>query len=241
MSISHVVVQCKEEFHGWVRRRACLLAMLMSLVGCATGSQLDRLDQSLSQRLDTMAASIRADSSRLSAQLESQNKRQQELSRSVEGLKSSIESEGKAVRGEIAAIKTEHKAVFEEMLVHESVQTQLGQDTRLEMAQTKKALDQFAGKTQEELGSLGEIVQSGSKEIRGLQQALASFSARLEQLPALVSHVGSELHGLNQTLMGSYKLEEAALRERLKAVEQVLKQLEPMPVKTTQAAPTNSR
>lgn len=237
MAIRHVVEQYQEKFNGWVRRHACFLTMLMSLVGCATNSDLERLDHSLSQRLDTMTASLRADSSRINGQLETQSKRQQDLSRAVEGLKSNIEGEGKAVRSDMAAIKTESKALYEEMLAHEAIQTQLSKDTRLEMAHTKKALDEFAGKTDEELATLSDVAKTVSKEIRSLQQALTSFSSRLEQLPSMVSQVGSQVHGLNQTLMGSYKLEEAALRDRLKAVEQVLKQLEPASVKTTQAMP----
>jgi hypothetical protein len=198
----------------------CVLLTLFCLAGCATSSELERLDASLSQRLDTVSAGIRADQSRIQAQLEAQGKRQQDLSRVLEALKTSMEAEGKAVRRDLV----DSKAVFEELLGSIVAQAQLSKDTRLQLDRTQKALEEFSGKMHRELASL--------------EEAAKAASTRLEQLPSMVSQVGNQVHGLSQMVTGSFKMEEAALRERLKAVEHLLKQLEPVPVKTTQAAPS---
>jgi chromosome segregation ATPase len=214
---------------------AVLAASLLGLSGCATSSEMDQFKQALNQRLDILASSLQADGRRIQAQLDGQSKRQQELARSVETMKSGLESEVHAIRDEISAQKTETKEVLEELVTSETIRGQMMKDLRLDSTHLRKALDEYAGKTHQELGKIEAVAQEGSKDIRNLQQALAAFSTRLEQLPSLVNHVGSELHSLSQTLFGGYRLEEAALRERLKSVEQVLKQLEPTAVHTTQA------
>jgi archaellum component FlaC len=205
-----------------------LAASLLGLSGCATSSDMAQFKQALNQRLDMMATTLQADARRLQAQLDGQGKRQQELARSVETMRTSLESE-------IGTLKAETKGAVEELVSSETVRGQMMKDLRLESSHLRKALDEYANKTHQQLGKIEAVAHEGSKDIRNLEQALAAFSTRLEQLPSLVNHVGSELHSLSQTLLGGYRLEEAALRERLRSVEQVLKQLEPTAVHTTQA------
>jgi hypothetical protein len=209
--------------------------VLSGLTGCATSSDMDQFKQSLTQRLDGIASSLQADTRRLQAQLDGQGKRQQELSRSVEAVKSGLEGEFRALRAEMGGLRTDTKTMVDELVSSATLSGQIMKDLRVESTHMRKALDDYAGKMHQELGKIEAVAQDGSKEIHTLEQTLAAFSGRLEPVPSMVKHMGSELHGLSQTLMGSYKLEESALRERLKAVEQVLKQLEPATVKTTQS------
>jgi chromosome segregation ATPase len=183
-------------------------------------SDLQQLGESLNQRLDVVASGIQAESRRLQAQFDAQNKRQQELTRSVDILKSSLEGEVHAVGREVESVKSDTKGALDEMLARETARSQWMKDLRLETAQAKKALDEYAGRTYQ--------------EIRDLQQAVATLSTRLDKLPVVVNQVISQLQALTQTLVSGYRLEEAALRDRLKAVEQVLRQLEPPPVHTSQ-------
>src|SRR5207249_1335795 len=110
--------------------------------------------------------------------------------------------------GDVGALRSDTKAALEDMLDREAARGQTMKELRADSAQTKKALDEYAGK-------------------------VASFSARLEQLPAIVNQVSNEVQALTQTLIGGYRLEEATLRDRLKAIELVLKQLEPVSVQPT--------
>ena len=215
---------------------ALLVVGLFSLPGCATSSDMEQFKQALNQRLDVMASGLQADARRIQAQMESQSKRQQDLTRTVEALKSSLEGEVHTIRGEVGALRSETKEAVEDLASSETVRAQMMKDLRVESTHMKKALDEYASKTHQELGKIEAVAQEGSKELRHLDQALAAFSLRLEQLPSLVNHVGSELRSLSQTLLGGYRLEEAALRERLKSVEQVLKQLEPTTIHTSQAS-----
>ena len=191
--------------------------ILSGLTGCATGSDLEHLSASVSQRLDVLASNVQAESRRLQAQLDGQAKRQQDLSRMVESIKASLEAEVHAVKAEVSSLGNDTRGALEEVLAQESARNKLLNDLRQEAAQTRKALDEYAGKTQQ------------------VQQALGAFSARLDQLPSIVGQVGTEVHALSQTLLGGYRLEEAALRDRLKAIEQVLKHLEPPALHATQA------
>jgi hypothetical protein len=193
----------------------CFFVSLFGSTGCATSSDMEHFKQTVNQRLDVLASSLQADSRRIQAQLDSQAKRQQELSRAVETMKSTVEGEVHAIRSEVGELKADTKTTFEELVASETARAQLMKDLRLESAHIKKTLD--------------AVAQEGSKEIRSLQQALAV-------IPSLVTSVGTELHSLSQTLLGGYRLEEAALRERLRSVEQVLKQLEPTALHTSQAA-----
>jgi chromosome segregation ATPase len=218
-------------------RLIILLALtLFGPAGCATSSDMDQFRQSLNQRLDVMTAGQQADARRIPAQLEGPGKRQQDLARSVDGIKSALETDLHAIRTDLDALKTETKTAVEELVKSETVRAQLIKDLRVEGSHLRKALDEYATKTHQELGRIEAVAQDGSKEIRNLEQALAAFSMRLEQLPAIVNQLGSEVHSLSQTLVGGYRLEEAALRDRLKSVEQVLKHLEPTAVHTSQAS-----
>jgi hypothetical protein len=50
----------------------------------------------------------------------------------------------------------------------------------------------------------------------------------MEQLPSLVTTRGTGVRSITATLLGSHELEEAALKDRLLAVEEMKKRLRPL-------------
>ena len=97
---------------------------------------------------------------------------------------------------------------------------------KAEMA-TANTLATYAAQHTEALHNIAASHAKVSKQLRGLQEAAAS----VEQLPPLLANLGTELHVFRQTLLKTYAIEEDALKERLKALDQFRRQLEAVPAR----------
>ena len=78
-------------------------------------------------------------------------------------------------------------------------------------------------------GSQEQLVAAITDEIDRRLLGIEHTVAEVERLPSLVSDLGTEMDALRQTLFQTYELEEAALRDRLKALEQFRRRLELVP------------
>lgn len=197
------------------------LTLLCGGVGCATASALEVLNQGLSRKLETMSGTVRAEISGLRAQLravqDDQEKLQRELTKTHEALKAAVRTELDGLRTQVGGLQLETKAALEDM------RTSLAQT-----AQTATELKAEAARNKQELGRIEALAAEASKQLQSLQQGVSALGGRFEQLPSLVTSLGAEMRSLTETLAGTYELEEAALKDRLKALEQVKKHLKPI-------------
>lgn len=197
------------------------LSLLSGGMGCATASDLEGLNQGLSRKLETTSGTVRADLSGLRAQLrtvqDDQEKLHRELTKTHEVLKAAVRSELDDLRTQVERLQLETKAALEEMT------TSVAQT-----AQTSTELKAEAARNKQDLGRIEAFAADASKQLPSLHQGLSTLGGRIEQLPSLVTGLGAEMRSLTETLVGTYELEEVALKDRLKALELVKKRLKPI-------------
>jgi hypothetical protein len=191
------------------------LAFLLGGMGCVTTSDLDRLDQGLTRKVDGLGLMVRSEVGGLRSEQAAHAKRHQELASTLDVLKSTIHNDMDALHRQLGAIQLETKSEFEEVKRGEGVGLQIVKDLKAETATRNKVLDDYAVK------------------IQGIRQSLSSF----EQLPAHMTSLDTDIRTMTRILLSSYRLEETALRERLKTLEQLAKQLEPVTVIQQTTAP----
>lgn len=161
------------------------LVLLLGGTGCATTSDLGKLNRTLTQKLEEVDGTLRTQVEELRAELKTTQATHTELydqlTKTLEGVKSEMAT---------ATMVTEY------------------------WAETMRGIKQMAAWADEMNNQLGSVRQ---------------LRVAVEQLPSLLRSVGTEVHAIRQTLLNTYKLEEAALRERLKALDHMRRQLETSP------------
>ncbi len=178
--------------------------------GCVTSSDLEQLDRNLSQKMDAQSRAMRSEVSSLLGRVKT-------LSTETEGL-----------RAQVRTFQLDTSAALE--LVNEQgvIREQALRDLSTVTISTKREVEGYSAKAREHFGRIEEMTGEATKQIRTVQQIVSGFSGRIDQLPPLVSALGTEVRSLTETLLGSYELEEVALRDRLRAVEEMKKRLRPL-------------
>src|SRR5579885_587270 len=239
------------------RRLGMGLALLLGPVGCVTPADLEKLDQGLSQKLDrgqartqeavvaalrTEMGGVREDMDRLRASVESrmselrgevdairsaQAKRQDELAKSLDVVRTTLETKVVGLRQVVETLKADTKATLAQVEVNQAMQQKLLATARSDQALLKEAVTVHAAATAQEFVRLQTMADKTAGQVQGLQASVAALNASLQQLGPALAGLQSDMQALSQTMLGTYKLEEAALRVRLKALEEGIKQLEP--------------
>ncbi len=161
--------------------------LLLGVTGCATSTDLEKLDAGLNKQLVT--------------------------------LDKSVQTQLQALRTDLQTSRVEHLDQHEELKRTLEV-------VKAEMA-TANTLTTYAAQHTEALHNVAASHEKVNKQLRGLQEAAAS----VKQLPPLLANLGTELHVFRQTLLKTYALEEAALKERLRVLDQFRRQLEAVPAR----------
>ena len=86
-------------------------------------------------------------------------------------------------------------------------------------------METYGISTGRRLTQIEETAGETTNNIRQKQKDVSGFNDRLDQLPSVVSALGASL---TDTLWGSYEVEEAGLRDRLRALEAMKKRLRPL-------------
>lgn len=189
------------------------LVLLQAEAGCTTAADLQKLDQGISRKLETLGATIRTEMAGLRADLGAQDKRQQDLIKTIDTIKLMLQSEADDLRRQVAALQSDTRSVREEIRAGEREREQaLKSLTQETVAIVRKAADEYGVKMQQQL--------------HDLDQSLSALRDGVGSVPPLVTKLGGEMRSLTQTLVGSYRLEEARLKDRLRVLEQMLKQLD---------------
>ncbi len=144
------------------------LILLLGGMGCATTSDLEKLNQGLTQKLESLDTSVQT---------------------------------------QMADLRTE-----------------LMEDIKSEAASTRRAQTEQAEERARALARIEALTDKLNKQLESVQQAVAPVA----ELPSYLSGLSAKMQSIGQALLGNYELEEAALRERLKILEQARKRLEPV-------------
>ncbi|WHZ17514.1 MAG: hypothetical protein OJF52_004366 [Nitrospira sp.] len=188
------------------------VGMVFSLLaaGCATSSDVEKLDRNLSHKMDAQSKAMRSEVNSLHEQVKN-------VSAVTEGL-----------RTQVRTFQLDTSAALELVKEQGVIREQALRDLSTVTVSTRRELEGYGTKAREHFGKIEEMTGEVTKQIRAIQQVVSGFSGRIDQLPPLVSALGTEVRSLTETLLGSYELEEVALRDRLRAVEEMKKRLRPL-------------
>lgn len=158
-----------------------LCGFLLVLAGCATDHE-----QGLARKIDTMGTALRSQMSDLKRDFAAQERRHDELARTLDGMKTAIYSTVDKMGRQCDSLQRETKAATELMRSEQGLQQQ----------------------------------------IHGVQQDMSALNAAMEQIAPLATTLDTQMQTLTTTLRDSYKVELTSLKERLKTLEQLGKQLD---------------
>ncbi len=210
------------------------VAILLGGMGCASTSDLQKLNQDLNRNLaslnsavqtkvDTMRTELTKEvksqaadtkdmltaflqkSDQALARIEASNdKRNKQLQ---QALNQNLESLNATVRSQVATLRTE-----------------LMKQVESESSGTRKVLTEYAEKRDQALTRIQALNDQLNKQLQSVQRAVAP----VVELPSYFAGVNEKMRSIGKALLGNYKGEEAVLRERLKVLEQARKELEPV-------------
>jgi DNA repair exonuclease SbcCD ATPase subunit len=158
-----------------------LCGLLLGLAGCATDHE-----QSLNRKMDTLGTALRSQMGDLKRDFAAQERRHDELARTLDGMKTAIYSTVDKLGRQCDSLQRETKAATE-------------------VIRSEQGLRQ---------------------QIQGVQQDMSALNATMEQIAPLATTLDGQMQSLTTALRDSYKVELTALKERLKTLEQLGKQLD---------------
>ncbi len=185
------------------------LALLLIATGCVTTSDLDKLEHNLAQKVDAQTRSVRSEVATVRDQIKA------------------IKAEVEGLRAQVGTFQMDMRAALEDEKRTDALRDQILKDLTLAATSTKKAVEGSQAAAQEELKKLQAVTGDASRQVQALQQVVSTVSARMEQLPAQVGALSGDLRALTDTLLGTYALEEAALKDRLRALDEMKRRLKP--------------
>lgn len=171
--------------------------------GCATSSDLQKLNQGISQSLQAQGRTMRSEIALLRDELKA------------------LRAETEGLRAQVGTFQQDTNAVFERMSQEEAMRNRTLSNLSTMTMTVKKDVDK-------RLTHMEEVAGETTKDIREVQKQVSGFNDRLDQLPPVVSALSAEVRSLTDTLWGSYEVEEAGLRDRLRTLEAIKKRLRPL-------------
>jgi len=158
-----------------------LCGLLLGLAGCATDHE-----QGLNRKMDTLSTSLRSQMSDLKRDFAAQERRHDEIARTLDGMKTAIYSTVDKLGRQCDSLQRETKAATEVMRSEQGLRQQ----------------------------------------IHGVQQDMSALNATMEQIAPLAATLDNQMQTLTTALRDSYKVELTTLKERLKTLEQLGRQLD---------------
>lgn len=178
--------------------------------GCATSSDLEMLNLDLSKKLDAQTRTMRAETGSLRDQ--------------VKSFKTELEN----LRAQVGTFQLDTRSALEVLKEQEVMNGQILHELSTVTTNTKKTVEGYDIRDQERFRRIEGMTGEAAKQLQTVQQVVSGFSGRIEHLPSLVTALGTEVRSLTETLMGNYELEEAALKDRLRVVEEMKKRFRPL-------------
>jgi predicted nucleic acid-binding Zn-ribbon protein len=187
--------------------------VLLFLPGCATASDLDKLQQKMTADMTTALSQVRIQVRGL----------QDNLTAFETRTKNALDTEKKAFdEVEMQRLRLEDKV--------SAVNTKLAG----EIGELKRDLDEFSFKGTRELETINVTVGGLRKQLDNVQQDVSAFQRSTQRFQSILANQSSQMQVLTRTLLRRYQLEVQALQGHMKEVEQAVHDLEPLA--TTAAA-----
>ena len=220
------------------------LLFLLVATGCATSKDIQGLDQAMSGKLNTLDASVQAQVAGLQAELKNIRDNQERLDKQLDAVRS--DTVGAVARLETSQAET-HKRLMEELKTNTATALAVQGDLKHLDEGMNQKMDALGRTVQMQLETLQDESNKALQRIEAMNEqlkrgtvAVQTAVATVDQLPARLSGLTAEMHVFQKTLVGNYKLEEAALRERLKLLEQARMQLQPAAPERIEAKPAEA-
>ncbi len=115
----------------------------------------------------------------------------------------------------VAGLRTDTQAVQRAVQGEEAARTRVMEQIKTATAVTERTLDAMTAADME-----------SRRSMQALRQEVAGLHERLQALPPLMVRLVRDLGTLHDALLGLYRVEETALRERLKALESVRREID---------------
>jgi archaellum component FlaC len=199
----------KQVFQDALSLMGAGITVSLLATGCVTSSDLTKLNEDLTHKLDGYTKTMRSEVGRLHEQIKS------------------LRTETEGLRAQVGTLQLNTTASLDMVKEQGVISQQALRDLSTVTIGTKKEVENYAGKAREHFGKIEEMTGENTKQIRTVQQVVSGFSSRIDHFPSLVSAIGTEVRSLTETLRGTYELEEGGLRDRLRAIEEMRKRLRP--------------
>ncbi len=201
-----------------VQTRMCAFGALLALCsGCVATSDLERLNRDLTKQMDSANTTIKDDLLMLGGKVD-------QVQTSQEALRSDVTSAMETLRADT------NKGI-EKLATDEQARDRQLKELESQIEKTRQALKDYVTTSSQAMEQIAKVTTEVNNKLAAIEQTVATVRG----LPPAVSELGAELRALRQTLQQTYKLEEAALKHRLRALEELGRNLEPNPQQAKQS------
>lgn len=156
-----------------------LLLVLAGTAACSTTSEIDRLDQTLTRKVDALTASLRAEVRDLKNDLRGQERRHDEMAKLLDSLKTIIYSNAESLRRSNESLERETKALLQSMADEGNLRAQLLKDheqvqqTIVALTKSMDGLTPLAGTLDAQVRQVTGVLQENYRsELRLLRERL---------------------------------------------------------------------
>ncbi len=134
------------------------LLLLQGLTGCVTGSDLEKLNAGLTQRVEAVNSTVQAELKELQQELKAAHATQQQGQRDLAEA--------------LNAVRSESKAKFEELLAGGTTRAQTLKELRDETAEARKAVRDYAAQSVQDLSKITTVSAELKAELQNVGQAM---------------------------------------------------------------------
>ncbi len=134
------------------------LLLLQGLAGCATGSDLEKLNAGLTQRVEAATSTVQAELNELQQELKAAHATQQKGQRDLAEA--------------LNAVRSESKAKFQELIERGTQRVQVLQELKDDIAEGRKAVRDYAAKSVQDLSKITTLSAELKAELQNVEQAV---------------------------------------------------------------------
>lgn len=192
------------------------VVMAWLVTGCATSWDLETMSLNLTKKLDDQTKIIRVETGGLFEQAKSSKTELENLRAQVRTFQSALDQVGG------------FQSALELLKAQEVMNTQILRELSTITTNTKQTVEGSDIKDQERFRRIEMMTGEATKQLQTVQQAFSDLSGKIENVPSRVTALGTEVRSLTETLRENYELEEAVLKDRLRLVKEMQKQVRPL-------------
>jgi len=224
--------------------------MAWLVTGCATSWDLETMSLNLTKKLDDQTKIIRVETGGLFEQAKSSKTELENLRAQVRTFQSALDQVG-GFQSALELLNLTFPVArygvglsFREVfgiefcdtpqlaagsfIAQEVMNTQILRELSTITTNTKQRVEGSDIKDQERFRRIEMMTGEATKQLQTVQQAFSDLSGKIENVPSRVTALGTEVRSLTETLRENYELEEAVLKDRLRLIKEMQKQVRPL-------------